>query len=200
VSPKQRLVDCLKPEEAAEILRRLLAARPDLAGEAEQTARALLVEVAFEEVADEVEGVLAALDPDEFHGRAGRHDWGYVEPGEAAWQMVEEAVEPFVDDMKRRMRLGHAKEALEICKGVLLGLYRAERGEGERVVDCAPDAPAEVAMDALDTWLREGTRKKRPARAGGRQRRPAFPSDFVNHYLPEWSAMIARSLRRRTRA
>lgn len=200
MTPKEKLLDCLKPEEAAEILRRLLAARPDLAGEAEQTARAFLEEVAFEEVADEVEDIVAALDPDDFYGRAGRHDWGYVEPWEAAWQMVEEAVEPFVEDMKRRMRLGHETEALEVCKGVLLGLYRAERGGDERVVDWAPDAPGEAAADALNTWLREGTRKKRPARAGGRQRRPAFPSDFVNHHLPEWSAMIGRILRRGRRA
>jgi hypothetical protein len=41
----------LKPHESAAVLRRLLEAHPDLAGEAEQIARSLLHEVNYEEVA-----------------------------------------------------------------------------------------------------------------------------------------------------
>jgi hypothetical protein len=40
------------------------------------------------------------------------------EPSEAAWEILEETVEPVLDDMKRH---GLEAEALEICKGMVLG-------------------------------------------------------------------------------
>ncbi len=43
-------VERLKVEEARDVLRRLLAAHPDLGVEAEQIARSLLKEVMFKEV------------------------------------------------------------------------------------------------------------------------------------------------------
>lgn len=39
-------------------------------------------------------------------------------------EILEETLEPFVEDMKRLLDLGLEAEALEICKGVVLGCYR----------------------------------------------------------------------------
>lgn len=47
-----------------------------------------------------------AMDYDDLNARAGRHEWGYVEPTEAAWEILEETVEPFREDMKRHLDLG----------------------------------------------------------------------------------------------
>lgn len=64
-------LDHLKPDEAAEVLRRLLAAHPDLADEAERTARSILGEVTFEEIADEVKDAVRAPDLDDLNARRG---------------------------------------------------------------------------------------------------------------------------------
>lgn len=133
---------------------KVLAAHPNLGAEAEAIARSHLGEVSFETIADEVQEAVRAPDLDDLNGRAGRHAWGYVEPTEAAWEILGESVEPFVADMKRRMELGLEADALEICKGVVLGLYRVERGEGGELAAWAPDFPAEAAGDALETWRR----------------------------------------------
>jgi hypothetical protein len=53
----------LKSEEAALVLRQLLAAHPDLEAEAERIARSLLQGVDFESVADEVEDEIQARLP-----------------------------------------------------------------------------------------------------------------------------------------
>jgi hypothetical protein len=98
---KGPILDRLKPEEAQDVLRRILATLPDIRAEVEKIARSLLGEVSFETIADEVEDAVSAFDLDDLHGRAGRHEWGYVEPNEAAWEIREEAVEPFVSDIKR---------------------------------------------------------------------------------------------------
>ena len=110
-------LDHLAPGEAQVVLHRLLAAHPELAAEAEQIARSSLAEVSFESVADEVEDAVRALDVDMLYNRAGRHERGYTEPGEAAWELLEEAVEPFLEEVTRHLELGLEAEALEICKG-----------------------------------------------------------------------------------
>lgn len=41
---------------------------------------------------------------------------------DAAWEVLDATVQPFVEDLKRHGELGLEAEALEICKGALLGL------------------------------------------------------------------------------
>jgi hypothetical protein len=118
------LLDRLKPGEAATALRRLLRAHPDLSSEADEIARSLLRQLEYGDVAAKIEDEIRALDYEDLNVRAGGHKWGCVEPSEAAWEILEETVEPVLDDMKRYIELGLEAEALEICKGMVLGLYR----------------------------------------------------------------------------
>lgn len=199
-SKRERAVlDHLTPDEAADVLRRLLVAHPDLADEAGRTARSILGEVTFEEIANEVEEAVRAPDLDDLNARAGRHEWGYVEPTEAAWEILEEAVEPFVEDMKRRIGLGLESEALEICKGVVLGLYRMEHGKGGGILEWAPDFPAEAAGNALGVWSRGGDRVKKSARRTVSRGHRGFPQAFVDQAVPEWAEWISRILSRTRR-
>lgn len=184
--PRKRedLLGTLKPEEAQGVLHRLLAANPDLRREAERFARSVLAMLSFEAVAQEVEEAVRALDLDALHGRAGRHAWGYVEPTEAAWELLEEALDPFLDEMKRHIRDGREREALEVCKGILLGLYRLRDEKSSEFLGWAPDFPEEAASWAVDTW-RAGRRKGR-ARGRGSRKPALFPQDFVDRFVPEW--------------
>jgi hypothetical protein len=42
-----------------------------------------------------------------------------VEPGEAAWELLEQAVESVQNDMKRRMRAGMESAAEMLCQRVV---------------------------------------------------------------------------------
>jgi len=180
------LLDRLKPDEACTVLRRLLTAHPDLGSEAEQIARDVLGEVSFEDIACDVESALSAFDLDDLNGRAGKHSWGYTSPDEAAYQLLEEALDPFLEDMKRQRDLGLEREALEICKGVVLGLYRLREVQGD-FLGWAADFPAEAAEDTVDAWSvgEQGSGKRR-----------TFPPDFVKEHVPEWQSLIARKAAR----
>ena len=83
------LLDQLQPGEAAVVLRRLLPGHPELLPEAEEIARSTLGGVSCESVASEVEDSIRQLSLDDLDGRTGRHSWGYTEPSEAAWQLLE---------------------------------------------------------------------------------------------------------------
>lgn len=189
------VLNSLKPEESQAVLHRLLAAHPALGAEAEQIARSLLGEVSFESVAGQVEDAVRALSLRDLNRRAGRHEWGYTEPTEAAWELLGEAVDPFLEDMKRQMGLGLEAEALEICKGLVLGLYRVRDERGSEFLGWAPDFPDETAAFAIETWRVGGDSKKTVARTS-LQRRRAFPQEFVVEFVPKWDSLIARTLSR----
>lgn len=184
-------LDGLKPEEAQAVLQRFVAAHPDLCAEVQRIARSLLHEISFEAMADKVEDAVRAVDFDDLRGRAGRYERGYVEPDQAALDLFEQAVDPFFEDMKRKLKLGLEAEALEICKGIVLGLYRVRGDEGGELMRWTPEFPEESAGWAADIWRaggdeRTATRRIRPLAGRG----PAFPEDFVKRFVPEWGWLI----------
>jgi hypothetical protein len=183
------LLERLKPGEAAAVLRRLLEVHPHLSSEAEEITRSLLHEQKYEDVAAEIEDEIRALDYEDLNARAGGHEWGYVEPSEAAWEILEETMEPFLEDMKRHLELGLEAEALEICQGMVLGLYQLSQREGGDVLGWAPDFPAEAAANALQVWSAGADDPKR--RGLRREKRPPLPPDFLS-MVPKWIPMIER--------
>lgn len=184
------VLEHLEGSETHALLRRLLAAHPHLRTEAEELARALLREVRFESIAEDVEQAPRTLNLDDLGSRAGRHRDGYTSPTEAAWQLLEKAVDPFLLNLKRYLELRLDREALEICKGVVLGLYRIRRARGHEFLEWAEDFPAEAAADALR--ILAGSEQR--VIALGRRAGPHFDEDFVNDEVPEWRGLIALAL------
>ena len=70
------------------------------------------------------------------------------------------------------MKLRHEDEAIEICKGIVVGLYRAEQ-HGFDLLEYAEDCPSGLAGRAVDTvWRgRRGT---------------GLPRSFIDKLVPKW--------------
>ena len=183
------LLDKLESHEAAAVLSGLLARHAELRPEAEAIARSVLGEVSMLTVAGEVEDALLQFDYDDLNSRAGRHSWGYVEPNEAAGELIEEAIKPFVTQMTRHLEMGLETEALEVCQGILLGLYQVRDGAGNDILGSAPDFPDESAAYVLDLWTGKGKVK---AGGVGRKsgRRRTIPREFVSQQVPEWDWIL----------
>lgn len=63
-------------------------------------------------VADDVKHILQSLDIETLNTRAGyRPGRSYIHPAEAASEILDEAVQPFLDDLHRRARLGMRRSA-----------------------------------------------------------------------------------------
>ena len=160
---------------------------PELAGEAEQLSRAAVTQVDAEAVAAEVEEAVLALDLEDLNARAGRHRSGYVEPTEAAWELLEEGLEPFLDEMRRRVELGFEVAAVETCRGIVLGVCRCQGQTTDKVLAWAEDFPAEAAG-------RSGQHPRGPRGTKGR-RAWRLPTAFTRE-VPEWADLIERAARR----
>ncbi len=169
------------------MLRSLLERHPELVAEAEEIATATVTDVDADALAEDVEQAVLALDIDDLGTRAGRKSWGYVEPTEAAWGLLGEVVDPFLEEMKRHIALGFEAAATATCAGIVLGLHRCRGKNSDQVLGWAEDFPAETAGHAVATLARESTAKHR--------RTWRLPGAIVDQ-VPEWADMIGRASER----
>ncbi|HOW64776.1 MAG TPA: hypothetical protein P5186_13250 [Candidatus Paceibacterota bacterium] len=153
-NPAAKILDRLSNEESASLLRILIERHPEIRAEAEQLAKDLVDSPSVEEVADDVLFCITGVDLEALNERAGSHSWGYVEPSEAARELLEESLEDLVADMKRRCELNLASTAEIIGIGIVLGLYQAKDVNSEGALGWDPDFPAEHAYHVVAEFVR----------------------------------------------
>jgi hypothetical protein len=118
-------LDKLEGWECNLVLTELLALHPELTEEAEHIALALLADIDADEVAESIEAELRAADLDQLASRAGRvRGRGYVHENEAAAEILEELLQPALDDLARRASLDLGNAAGRIGLGLLRGISR----------------------------------------------------------------------------
>lgn len=171
--PATAALDALHGNESAAVLRALLETHPELRPEADQAARRLLEATTVETVAEDVAWALGYISLDDLAARSGRvRGRGYVHENEAAWELVSEAAEPFIADLRRRAALGLADAAAIVATGIVAGLYQArEQEDGTVVAYAGPDALCELADDVINEATRLGLR---------------LPAGASETYWPEW--------------
>ena len=97
---------------------------------------------------------------------------GYVHETEAAWEILSEAVEPFLADLRRRASLG-LDAAVAVAAGIVAGLYRCREPEDGTVVAYAgPDSLSELADEVMDEASKVGV---------------VLSPDVADQFWPDWS-------------
>src|SRR6516225_12421269 len=176
VSDKRSVLDALSAAEKAAVLDELLAARPDLRQPAEVYAVQVMSGADRSAVADDVEDALQGLGIEELDTRAGyRPGRGYVHPAEAADEILDEVLQPFLDDLQRRVGFGMRSAAVELAAGIMLGLYNCRHGNSETLLEYCPDYAAERASGVVSDCARLGIE---------------LPTVELLDLMPEWGAML----------
>jgi hypothetical protein len=140
----------LDPAERARVIAMLLDERPELRADAERTGAELLADVSADEVADEIAARLGNLALEALASRAGRQPGrGYVHESEAAYELVEEAMAPLVEDVRRRASLGMHDAAAQLTLGGVTGMYRCRDAPDGSVLAYA----GEVVPSELARWI-----------------------------------------------
>jgi hypothetical protein len=133
-------------------------------------------------VASDVADTLKGQDIEELNIHAGyRPGRGYVHPVEAADEILDEALEPFLYDLERRAALGMKTAAVELAAGILLGLYECRDGGSETLLEYCPDYAAERAARVVGQCAKLGIE---------------LASAELLDLVPQWSAMLALTSRR----
>lgn len=150
---KNEILNRLSPEDAAEVLARLLRGDAGLAEHAAPIADELLRDSAdVDGIAADVQLELDSLDVEELWGRSGGQRDGYHEPGDEAFEMCEEALRPVLEEWRRCRELGRLEDAEHYCMGLLLGLHLFETESQTEFREWAEDVPSCLADRVLSTW------------------------------------------------
>jgi len=183
------VLDRLSSDELAAVLIGVLRKHPELEDEASAIALEIVSFPSAEDIADQVIDAVSSPDIDDLNDRAESHSGDYVGPGEAAEELLEEAMEPFFADMKRKVELGLADAAQVVCLGIVTGLYEAKDVESDGPVvtlGWAPDFPSEEACSAVVELLHAFPK---PERASVRGRIIGVLADSA----PTWHEAISRA-------
>ena len=173
----------LADREKAELLGALIAQDATLAARAGREARSRLAAVDIADVAIVFAEGLLGLDQEELSRHAGGTRDGYVEPTEAAWSLLEVALEPWREDIARRARRGFDRAARQIGLGVLEGLRQAGDGDGndERLLSWAPDFTEDARKRHRGATARRSRHRDRPSRRARHVIAPSAPPGDIDH-------------------
>jgi len=149
---KMEIIQSLNPDDAFRVLLALLHESPDLEEKVYQIASQILCDVDSDEIADDVYNALDSLDIDDLYQRSGKTRYGYSEPSEEAWEMQEEALEPFIDEMIKYRERGMPVIAKRYCVGIIKGLQIFKKESASEILDWAEDAPGDNIEKVYDEW------------------------------------------------
>lgn len=153
------IINRLSPNDALAVLKTLAHGDETLAARIAKIATAHLSEVNPEHVALELYDELDSLEVEEIWDRAGPSRHGYVDPGEAADEMVDEIIAPYLEELAKYQALGMNAEANRMCMGLLLWLYRFEDQSSSTFKEWAPDAAGIFADAVVDAWKAGSSRR-----------------------------------------
>ncbi len=155
-------VDDLRPFEQTAVLTTLVQ-RADAVGEAvREEIERHLASVDPDGVACEVQLDLEFIDVNTIFARSGRHCYGYTAPEEAAWQVLEETLEPYLERLKWYHAAGRDEACDAYALGVLRGLYDFHHDSEAEWKEHSPDNARDMFGWVLQAWeeRRKGTAER----------------------------------------
>jgi hypothetical protein len=152
-SGRGSLIDSLTAEDALAVLRELARGRGKLADAVNDAIAAFLQAVDQDEVAKDVFHALDALVIEDVWDRSGRTRHGYTEPAQAAVDVFEEALEPFIAKVKEYMKLKMYSEAEQYGLGILKGIYDFDQESESEYKEWAEDVPQESFAWVQQIWM-----------------------------------------------
>jgi len=147
-----KFIQSLSAYEAAKVLKDLLDENPVLLKEIYNRAVKIADAVDAESICDCVYTCLSMLHFDDLNGRAGITQHGYVSPDEATWELFEEVLDPFIDDIAKNLERGLRNAAKACCIGIIKGLQMYDEDPDSEFGGCVEDVPREFIDIVVNEW------------------------------------------------
>ncbi len=157
---KANILEQISPGDALAILKILANDDKSIQNKIEQLAKKYLSAINVEDISDDVYSELDCLNVDDLWDSSGETSYGYIEPHERASEMIEESIEPYLDELKKYRNIPMPNEEKIYCMGILKGLYKYKKEASGEFYDWATDMPMEVFASVLDDWRRTQKDKK----------------------------------------
>ena len=174
---KSEVLEAVTPADALAILRQLAEQDDEMSERIEAVALEVLRSIDVDSLASEVQMELESLDLEDVWAASGRTADGYVDPGEAGCQILEDAMAPFQEQVEKYRRLSMDQEAKFCCMGILKGVYDFDKESSTEYKEWAVDIPAEFFAVVLEVW-QKGSKKREDL---------AEMDDFLKRHCPDWA-------------
>ncbi len=165
----------ISPNESLEILREIARTDKNLKKKIIELAETLFKDIDVSEICESVSNALDGIDVHELWDRAGSKTNGYTSPEEMAVEMIEEALEPYVQEMDRLLDLKMRQEAKLYCMGILKGIYQYEEDSESEFKNWATDVPEETFGYILRKWGKNSNKKDKMEMMG-----------YINEECQDW--------------
>ncbi len=156
---KKDILAVISPDEAVVVLNELVK-DPEIRKRAEEIAFAVVSDVDIDSVAEDAFFELDSIAVEDVWDHSGATRDGYVDPGEYAWQLFEDALEPFEQHLHKCQELSLVKQAKHQCMGILKGIWRFEKESKSEFKDWAVDAPGENMVRVFEEWKKKSNNPK----------------------------------------
>ncbi len=176
IEEKKQVLDDISAEHAYEIPKKLADEDAKISKRIEELALEYLVKVDPDNIAERVFSDLDSLDVEDVWTNSGRTRYGYVEPYELASEMFEEALEPYVDELRKCQKLSMDEKAKLHCIGILKGIYKFEKEATTEFQDWAVDDPHENFIYVFKEWKKGNKDPKNLEHM----------DEFVKKNFPKW--------------
>jgi hypothetical protein len=171
------LISKLTGEQALQVVARLWRRGGKIREAVLAEATDVLTAIDVDATADEVFSALDSLDVTDCWDRSGESRDGYTSPDEAAAEMIDDELRPFLEQVDRYHEMGMPEQEATYCRGVLFGLYRYEHESKSEFSDWSVDIPVEYGGRLLGMW--------RKRNRGGNEGRAM--DEFILRCCPKWA-------------
>ena len=146
------IIEQITPNDALAIIKMLAKVDENIKSKIEQIAKELFCDIDINDIAEEVFCEIDSLYVEDLWDSSGGTSYGYVEPHERAFEMIEETIEPFINEMKKYKQTEMFQEEKVYCMGILKGIYKYEKEAESEFKDWATDVPGESFTHVLNEW------------------------------------------------
>ncbi len=178
----KQVLDKVGTEHANEILQRLADEDAKISKRIQELALEYLTDVDPDGISEDIFYDLDILDVEDVWNNSGSTRYGYVDPYELAFEMFEEVLEPYIDDLRKCQKLSMDENAKLHCMGILLGIDQFEREGTTEFKDWAVDAPHENFIQVYKEWREENKNPKYLEEM----------DEFIKNNFPKWYGSVLK--------
>ncbi len=148
----QIFLSTLNDDQAQRVLIHLLQANEELIPVAAAIAREILSGIDEDDISEWVWSSLSELDVQDLWQESGRTRYGYVDPYEHSYEMMESKIEPFLDEMENYIDRDMVDDAFSYCRGIIRGICVYMSGCAGDFGDWAVDSDDGLTYDVIERW------------------------------------------------
>jgi len=182
ITEKKKVLDDILAKHAYDILKRLADEDTNISKRIEELALEYLIEVDPDNIAESVFYDLNSLEVEDVWDNSGSTRYGYVDPYELASEMFEEALEPYIDELRKCQKLEMDEEAKLHCMGILKGIYKFKKEATTEFQDYAADDPHTYFIQVFEEWKKGNKNLKNLDEM----------NEFVKKNFPKWYKSIMK--------